>query len=123
MAISKRSIKPIPAKNPTTAGNHAKLPIACDSSIAGMRSDHTDAATITPEAKPSNGFCSDLACLSLNSNTAAEPRMVPTKGSISSGSISKLIIIIFTVTKIVLIFRFAKQNGWRVERLGLKVES
>ena len=35
-------------------------PLSALISIAGMSNDHTDAATITPEAKPSNDFCSRM---------------------------------------------------------------
>ena len=73
---------------PTTAGTHAILPIALDSFIAGMSSDHTDAATITPEAKPRRMLRVRAANLSLRNSTDAEPIIVPTKGINNRGKIS-----------------------------------
>ena len=35
-------------------------PLSALISIAGMSNDHTDAATITPEAKPNSDFCSRM---------------------------------------------------------------
>ena len=46
----------IPSKNPAAAGINAYFPISSDISIAGIRSDHTDAATITPDANPRSIF-------------------------------------------------------------------
>ena len=45
-----------PSARPTAAGTKANFPIDCDSSIAGIKSDQTEAATITPDAKPSSVF-------------------------------------------------------------------
>ena len=42
-----------------------------------MSSDHTDAATITPEAKPSRTFCTIGGISRFMKNTKAEPRAVP----------------------------------------------
>ncbi len=45
-----------------------------------MSNDHTEAATITPEAKPNNDFCNkEDICLFIR-NTNAEPSMVPNRG-------------------------------------------
>ena len=49
-------------------------------SIPGIRSDHTEAATITPEAKPSRIFCSKLGISFFIKKTKADPRAVPRKG-------------------------------------------
>ena len=49
-------------------------------SIAGMSSDHTEAATITPEAKPSSDFWSRGDISSRMRKTNAAPSMVPNKG-------------------------------------------
>ena len=46
----------IPSKNPAAAGINAYFPISSDISIAGIRSDHTDAATIPPDANPRSIF-------------------------------------------------------------------
>lgn len=70
----------MPSRKPTAAGNTLHLPLDAPISIEGMSSDHTDAATMTPEAKPN----SDLLTLSGSSlrmkNTSAAPRTVPAKG-------------------------------------------
>jgi len=74
--MSRRNAKP--SRSPTTAGTMAVLPLPI--SIEGINSDHTDAATITPEAKPSNAFCSSAGISFLITNTNAEPRIVPSRG-------------------------------------------
>ena len=49
-------------------------------SIAGIRRDHTEAATITPEAKPRNAFCTPGFNSPRRKNTQALPAVVPIKG-------------------------------------------
>ena len=61
-------------------------------SIAGISSDHTDAATITPDAKPSNDFCNRAEISSFMKNTKAEPSIVPSSG-ISSPIINVVVIV------------------------------
>jgi hypothetical protein len=46
----------------------------------GMIRDHTEAATITPEANPSRTFCSRGGISLFMKNTKADPRAVPRKG-------------------------------------------
>lgn len=58
--------------------------------IDGIRSDQTEAAIITPAAKPSRDFSVLGDILSFNRNTIAEPREVPTKGM---NSVIKVVII------------------------------
>ena len=48
--------KSMPPTNPVAAGNHAVTPCSVAMSIDGISNDQTDAAIITPEAKPSNIF-------------------------------------------------------------------
>ena len=48
--------------------------------IAGMSSDQTDAATITPEAKPSRIFCIFDALSRPKTSELAEPKTVPVNG-------------------------------------------
>ena len=62
-------------------------------SIAGMSNDHTDAATITPEAKPNSDFCSRMDISSFIKNTKAEPSIVPNSGIRSP----MIIVIIFVI--------------------------
>ena len=71
---------PIPNKNPTAAGNTDQAPLSTPISMAGINSDHTDAATITPDAKPSNNFCSRGDISSRMKKTNAAPSMVPQRG-------------------------------------------
>ncbi len=49
-------------------------------SMAGMSSDQTEAATITPDAKPSKDFCTRSGMSFFIKNTKAEPSIVPSKG-------------------------------------------
>ena len=48
--------------------------------MAGISSDHTEAATITPDAKPNSDFCSRADISSFMKNTKAEPSIVPSSG-------------------------------------------
>ena len=77
----------MPNRKPAAAGNTdqkasppweglGEVPI----SIAGMSSDHTDAATITPEANPSNDFCKRGDISSRMRKTNAAPSIVPNRG-------------------------------------------
>jgi hypothetical protein len=65
---------------PTAAGIQLSLPISADRSSAGIISDHTAAATITPAAKPIKALCRRAEVLSLVKSTVAAPNTVPTKG-------------------------------------------
>ena len=76
-------------ENPTAAGRKASLPIESDISIAGIRSDQTDAATITPDANPSNAFCTSGFKSFFKKNTQAAPSVVPKKGINNPIAISK----------------------------------
>jgi hypothetical protein len=69
--------------------DHAPLPDSI--SIAGISSDHTDAATITPDAKPSSDFCSRTDIPSRIMKTKAEPAIVPSSGI--SSPITNVIVI------------------------------
>ena len=80
----------MPNRKPTAAGNTdqkasppweglGEAPI----SIAGMSNDHTEAATITPEAKPCNDFCKRGDISSFIRKTNAAPSIVPNRGMIS----------------------------------------
>ena len=53
---SMASRKAIPSRNPTAAGTKANFPISAAISMDGISSDQTEAATITPEAKPRSIF-------------------------------------------------------------------
>ena len=59
-----------------------------------MSSDHTDAATITPEAKPSMAFCTTAFISRRMKNTNAEPATVPRNG-IKMPSIIPFIALLF----------------------------
>ena len=62
------------------AGNTDHRPLSSTISIDGINSDHTDAATITPDAKPNNVFCSLADISPFMKNTKAEPSIVPSNG-------------------------------------------
>ena len=74
------SRKPIPSKKPTAAGMTDENPPSGVISMAGMSSDHTAAAIITPEAKPSKAFWRRGGIWSLMRKTNADPTMVPAIG-------------------------------------------
>ena len=46
----------------------------------GKSSDHTEAATVTPEAKPNSPFCKRSGISPFMKNTMADPSMVPNNG-------------------------------------------
>ena len=71
----------MPSIMPTAAGIHANVPSPSDSSIAGIMSDHTDAATITPAAKPRSALVTRGATLWRVINTAEAPITVPINGA------------------------------------------
>ena len=82
----------MPAHSPTTAGTKASCPMASDCSMAGIRRLQTDAATMTPAAKPVRLLCTISFSCPLRKNTMAAPREVPRKGIASPCIISLLII-------------------------------
>jgi hypothetical protein len=87
--LSNSSKKAMPARKPAAAGiQAAELPCSPAISIEGIKSDHTDAATITPEAKPSISFCKRGEIASFSKKTIAEPATVPAKGIINPNAIS-----------------------------------
>ena len=88
-SISSRN--PIPSRNPTAAGITDHAPLLSPISIAGISSDHTDAATITPDAKPSSDFCNLTDISPFIKKTKAEPSIVPSNG-ISSPMINIVVI-------------------------------
>lgn len=78
MSITYRNANP--SNRPTTAGIICNLPMCSAISIPGISNDHTDAATITPPANPSNDFCNSEGILFFIKKTNAEPIIVPNKG-------------------------------------------
>ena len=60
-------------------------------SMAGSKSDHTDAAIITPDAKPSSVFCSLLLSSFFINNTMDAPSVVPMKGIMIPNSVVLII--------------------------------
>ena len=79
MIVSRINKKPIPNKNPIAAGSHWIFKLE-DISIAGIKSDQTDAAIITPEAKPNKAFCILGFMSFFKKKTNADPNVVPIKG-------------------------------------------
>ena len=53
-SISSR--KAMPARKPAAAGTTDSLPMSAAMSMPGISNDHTEAATMTPEAKPRSDF-------------------------------------------------------------------
>ena len=73
----------MPSIMPTAAGSQLMRPIGSDSSNDGMMSDHTEAATITPAAKPNSALLSCEATLWRAKSTAEAPSTVPRNGMMS----------------------------------------
>ena len=67
-------------QNPQAAGSTDQAPMASSISMAGISSDHTEAATITPEANPNSVFCTRGDKSSFMKKTNAAPSMVPNRG-------------------------------------------
>ena len=81
ISVSNSSRKNTPNTNPTAAGTHAHLPIASLICMLGISSDHTLAATITPDAKPSSNLFQRALHSPRSRNTIAAPNTVPDKGN------------------------------------------
>ena len=64
--------------------------------MEGMSSDHTEAATITPEAKPNSDFCKrgDMSFFMKKTNEA--PNIVPNNG-INSPTVIPMTIYLFAI--------------------------
>ncbi len=71
----------MPSQNPATAGRKASCPRCSASSMAGISRLQTDAATMTPAAKPVRDLCTAGGSALRMTNTQAAPRTVPRKGS------------------------------------------
>ena len=82
MTWSSKSKNNVPAQNPIKAGKKLSLPAPVPSicSIAGIIRLQTDAATITPAAKPVSAFCTVLLSPFFINSTQAAPKDVPKKG-------------------------------------------
>ena len=78
--MAKSVKKIIPNIKPTTAGIQEIIPWLVAISREGINKDQTEAATITPEAKPSNDFSTLLLILFFIKKTTAAPNKVPIKG-------------------------------------------
>ena len=70
----------MPKRKPTNAGMMRMRPWSSHISIDGMISDHIEAATITPEAKPNKAFCNRAGISLRMKNTNPEPKTVPKSG-------------------------------------------
>ena len=73
--------KPIPTKMPIVAGMTDHFPISSHISIEGIIKDHTEAATITPDAKPNKDFRSKADISFFMTKTNADPMIVPKNGT------------------------------------------
>ena len=80
ISLSKPSRNRKPAHTPMKLGKNASFPMCSDCSIAGMIKLHTEAATITPAAKPMSSRCRFRFILSFKKNTQAAPSTVPKNG-------------------------------------------
>ncbi len=80
MILSSKNKKAIPAANPAKAGAKARRPKEADMSIAGIKSDQTLAATMTPAAKPKRPRSRLSFILPFKKKTVAAPSVVPKNG-------------------------------------------
>ena len=83
----------MPSIMPIAAGSQLHRPIASDRSMAGIISDHTDAATITPAANPSKIFCSRAETVLRTNSTVEAPTIVPAKGIAKIDRVSIIVIL------------------------------
>ena len=81
--MSSNNRKSMPNTNPTAAGSQVVPQFSALISRLGMSNDHTDAATITPDAKPKSNLRSRSLILPRSKKTMAAPRAVPRKGRVS----------------------------------------
>ena len=93
VSLSIANRRAMPAIKPTAAGTTAMRPMPAHISIPGMSSDHTEAATITPEAKPNNDFCANTGMPLFMKNTKAEPKTVPRNGISNVSNIYSFILV------------------------------
>ena len=77
---SSSSKKRMPTQKPRNAGRNESFPIADDCSMAGISRLHTEAATITPAAKPVSERCTASLSDFFMKNTHAAPSDVPRNG-------------------------------------------
>ena len=70
----------MPTQKPTAAGTKANLPRPSDCSMAGISRLHTEAATITPAAKPVSIRWTRSPRLRRMKNTQQAPKVVPRNG-------------------------------------------
>ena len=78
--VSSISKNKMPMIKPTDAGSQLSLSKCAESSIEGIMSDHTEAATITPAAKPRSVVCRRCEGLRRAKSTVEAPTIVPTRG-------------------------------------------
>ena len=80
MMVSSSRRKPTPNMKPAAAGSQPVTFCCSASSMAGMMSDQTEAAIMTPEAKPRSSFWIPGLTSPFRKKTKQEPRAVPRKG-------------------------------------------
>ena len=78
--LSRISRNAIPSIKPAAAGIHAALPISADCSMDGISRLHTEAAVITPAAKPISALRTEIWNSFFIKKTHAAPRDVPRNG-------------------------------------------
>ena len=78
MSINSRNN--IPDAKPIDGKIHAIFSFASSISIAGINSDHTLAAIITPDANPNKNLSNSFFMFFFIKKTSAEPRVVPING-------------------------------------------
>lgn len=97
MASSSNNKNSMPAANPMIAGSTLAKPSFPVISIDGISSDHTEAATMTPAAKPVSDFCNREGIFFFIRNTQAAPSMVPAQGKVNP-TIRLFMMLLYLVT-------------------------
>ena len=87
-------------------------------SMAGIINDHTDAATITPDANPSRIFCINAGISRFMRNTKDAPNAVPRKGIRSVAKIGFMISLYSNNANIQSLPHFVNHNYWRLSDLS-----
>ena len=83
--------------------------------MAGIINDHTDAATITPDANPNRIFCINAGISRFMRNTKEAPNAVPRKGIRSVAKIGFMISFLCSNNaKIQSLQHFVNRNYWRL---------
>ena len=106
--VSSINRKNIPSIKPATAGTNCIFPRLCDCSSAGIRRLHTDAAIITPAAKPLSIFVVFTESSFFIKSTHAAPSDVPINGINKPNMVD--VIMVASYSAVLLFFYFTQTS-------------